>query len=348
VKQINWGIIGLGSVATQFAKGFRTVDNAKLLGIASKTISKLKKFQKDFEINNSYCFNNYENLIENTKIDIVYIALPNFLHYEWIVKCLKKGKNVLVEKPATINSLEIEDIKKKYSNKKFFFNEAFMYLHHPQIKKVLELIKSGMIGKLVSMKSVIGKNILTKKNFLGFKKNKKIDLKNRLYNKKMGGGVILDLGCYPISFSTLIASLESKINFDKVNIINSRKKIGSMGVDIDAYIELEFENNFKSKVASSFTKNLGNETTIFGRDGEIVIKDTWMAQNSQIIVKKIDKDDLVINIELSETIYSHEIRVLSQCILEHKINADFPSLTIDDTINNMKIIDKWMSESHEK
>ena len=60
MKQINWGIIGLGSVATQFAKGFRTVDNAKLLGIASKTISKLKKFQKDFEINNSYCFNNYE------------------------------------------------------------------------------------------------------------------------------------------------------------------------------------------------------------------------------------------------------------------------------------------------
>ena len=136
---------------------------------------------------------------------------------------------------------------------------------------------------------------------------------------------------------------------DKDDLISTvENNFGSMGVDIDAYIELEFENSFKSKVASSFTKNLGNETTIFGSEGEIVIKDTWMAQNSQIIVKKIDKEDLIINIELSESIYSNEIRVLSQCILDHKINADFPSLTIDDTINNMKIIDKWMGESHEK
>ena len=94
MKQINWGIIGLGSAASQFAKGFTSVDNAKLLGIASKTDSKLKKFQEEFEIDNSYCFNGYENLIENTKIDTVYIALPNFLHYEWIVKCLKKGKKM--------------------------------------------------------------------------------------------------------------------------------------------------------------------------------------------------------------------------------------------------------------
>lgn len=343
MKKINWGIIGLGSIASQFAKGFKYVDNAKLLAIASKTTSKLKKFQEDFNISNSYSFDNYESLIENDEIDIVYIAVPNSLHHEWIVKCLKNGKKVLVEKPATINSLEIEDIKNNYINNETFFNEAFMYLYHPQTKKILELIKSGEIGKLISMETAFGHNILTKKNFLGFKKKKKINPDNRIHNKKLGGGVILDLGCYPVSFSMLIASLVSKINYDKVKIINKKKEVGSTGVDVDANMEIVFENNFKSKIASSFTQNLGNETKIFGSNGEIIIKDTWMAQDSKIIVKKLDRKDLVINIQSNQNIYSYEIKALSQHILDKKMNIDFPGLTIEDTISNMKILDRWRS-----
>ena len=343
MKKINWGIIGLGSVASQFANGFKYADNAKLLGIASKTSSKLKKFQEDFRISNCYSFDNYEGLIENAEIDIIYISLPNSLHYEWTVKCLKGGKKVLVEKPATINSLEIEDIKNNHLNKNFFFNEAFMYLYYPQTKKVLEIIKSGEIGRLISMETVFGQNILTKKNFFGFRKKKKINPKNRLFNKKLGGGAILDLGCYPVSFSTLIASLVSKINYDKVKIINKKKEIGSTGVDVDAYMELVFENNFKSKISSSFTQNLGKETKIYGSMGEIVINDTWTAQNSKIIIKKIGREDVILKIESNQNIYSYEIKALSQCILDKKVNVAFPGLTIVDTVNNMKIIDRWKS-----
>ena len=109
MKQINWGIIGLGAVAFKFAEGFKFLDKAKLLGIASKDSNKLNKFQEKFEIDNNYCFNNYENLLENSNIDIIYIALPTSFHHEWISKCLEKGKKVLVEKPATMNSSEIID-----------------------------------------------------------------------------------------------------------------------------------------------------------------------------------------------------------------------------------------------
>ena len=79
-----------------------------------------------------------------------------------------------------------------------------MYLYHPQIKKVLELINTGEIGELVSMESLFGSDILNKKNFsLALKKGKKLNPNDRLYNKNMGGGAILDLGCYPISFTYL-------------------------------------------------------------------------------------------------------------------------------------------------
>ena len=88
MQKVNWGIIGLGKIALKFAEGFKNIDNAKLLGISSKDNKKLKKFKEDLKIENNFCFNNYENLLECKDIDIIYIALPNSLHHEWIIKCI--------------------------------------------------------------------------------------------------------------------------------------------------------------------------------------------------------------------------------------------------------------------
>ena len=136
MKQINWGIIGLGAIAFKFAEGFKFSDKAKLLAIASKNLTKLKKFQKEFNIDNNYCFNNYENLLKSNNIDIIYIALPTSFHYEWINKCLEKGKKVLVEKPATMNSSEIIEIKKITLIKKFFSLKLLCIFIIPKLKKL--------------------------------------------------------------------------------------------------------------------------------------------------------------------------------------------------------------------
>ena len=341
MKQINWGIIGLGAIAFKFAEGYKFLDEAKLLAIASKDSNKLKKIQEKFNIDNNYCFNNYENLLKNNNIDIIYIALPTLFHHEWISKCLEKGKKVLVEKPATINSLEIIDIKKNYFDEKIFLSEAFMYMYHPQIKKTVELINGGEIGKLISMESSFGIDVLTKKNFFGFKKKKRLNPENRIFNKKLGGGAILDLGCYPVSFSTLIASQISKINHDKVEVLNIKKEIGSTDVDLDSYMELHFENNFISKVSASFAKNLGKKSKIIGTKGELHIKDTWLADPAIISIKNDSIKEVKIN--SNQNIYSYEIDVMSQCILDGKKKTDFPGSTIDDIIGNMKILDKWLN-----
>ena len=95
------------------------------------------------------------------------------------IKSIEKKKKILVEKPATLNFAEIKDIKHNYYNNKVFFVEAFMYSYHPQILKVIDLIKNNIIGKLISMDTVFGKDILTKKNFFGFKKRKKINIRRQ-------------------------------------------------------------------------------------------------------------------------------------------------------------------------
>ena len=110
-------------------------------------------------------------------------------------------------------------------NKELFFTEGYMYRYNPQILKIIEIIKNKELGKILSMSLFFVKNLLQKKISF-FEKKKKIDLNNRLFNKNLGGGCILDLGCYPVSFSVLVASLIEGINYKKFKLKNIKRENG--------------------------------------------------------------------------------------------------------------------------
>ena len=216
-----------------------------------------------------------------------------------------------------------------------------MYRYHPQIKYVLDVIKSNEIGNLESMESTFGMNLLTKKKFLFFKKKKKINKEDRKFDKKLGGGCILDLGCYTTSFSLLIASLVKNINYRNFKLNNVKKKIGSTGVEIDAEGELIFEGGFISKVKASFEKNIGNQTIINGAKGSLTIKDTWFGNGE--IDKIINGKKTVIRNEQNKNIYSYQIEAISRCLLENKNEIFFPGFRIEDTLQNTKILENWLN-----
>ena len=345
MTQVKWGIIGLGNIALKFSEGFQYTKNAKLFAISSRNKNKLQAFKNKFQIDDNYCFTNYDSLLECKDLDIIYIALPHSLHYEWVMKSIEKEKNILVEKPATVNFLQMTNIKNNLKDKNIFFSEALMYRYHPQISKVIELLKNNVIGNLVSMESLFGFDALGRKKIFGIKLNKlkkKPDRNNRLYNKELGGGAILDLGCYPVSFSILIASLISKFDFIKTKVLNKKKEIGPTGVDMNSFAELYFENNFKSTVGASLTQNLGKKTKIVGTKGELVLNDTWSPFNPSLIQINGENKE-TIEIECHDNIYTYEIEALSKCILENKKEPDFPGITLNETLKNMKILDEWLN-----
>lgn len=339
MKKANWGIIGLGNIAQKFAEGFVGIENSCIKGIASSNLNRLSEFQKNFNINENYCFSNYQDLINCAAIDIIYITLPHSLHYEWILRCINKEKNVIVEKPATINYEQILNLKKKISSKKFFFAEAFMYRYHPQISKVIEIIKDKKIGNLVEMESYFGLNLMEKKILFGIQKKKKINEKSRLFDKSLGGGAILDLGCYPSSMSLLIASLKS--NFKDVILKNKSVEIYKTGVDIDASTKLVFDNEFISFIGTSFKKDLGKKTIIKGDAGEIIIEDSWHGNPSKVVIN--GKINQIINIDAKSNIYSYEIEIFSKNFLEKNYEVEYPGVKFTETFLNMKILDKWLN-----
>ncbi len=342
MKQVKWGIIGLGSIASKFADGFQFTKNARLFAISSKNENKLLEFKNKFQIDKNFCFSNYESLLECKDLDVVYIALPHSFLHEWVIKSIEKKKNILVEKPATVNFSQMENIKNNLKNKNIFFSEAFMYRYHPQIPKIIDLLKNKIIGNLISMESFFGFDALARRKIFGVKFKKKPNKYDRLFSKELGGGAILDIGCYPVSFSILVASLISKIDFNRIEVLNKKKEIGPTGVDMNSLAELNFGNNFKSKVIASLTKNLGKKTKIIGTKGELIIEDTWSPTNISLI-NVIGKNKETIKIKCHNNVYAYEIDTLSTCILENRKEPNFPGMTINETLENMKILDKWLN-----
>ena len=341
MKKINWGIIGLGNIAQSFSNGFFNVDNSRLLAASSRDSNKLESFKKKFNIQKIYFFNDYEEILNCEDVDIIYITLPNNLHYEWIIKAINKNKRILVEKPALINFEEAKKVQKKILQRNLFFTEGYMYRFYPQIKKIIEIINNKEIGTPFSMETSFGSNLLTKKKFIFFNKLKKINPNNRLFNKKLGGGCILDLGCYPTSFSLLIASLIKNLNFKKVKIIEIKKKKNLMKVDTDAECELLFEGGFRSKIKASFEKNIGKKSIIYCEKGRLEIKDTW--HGSDDIIKVVNGKRNIIKKKMIKNIYSYQIENISKSIIENKKQALFPGFNIDDTLLNTEILEEWLN-----
>ena len=213
-----------------------------------------------------------------------------------------------------------------------------MYRYLPQINLLINKLKDKEIGNLLSIETSFGMNLLTKKKFFLFKKKKKINHNGRKFNRDLGGGCIFDLGCYSSSFSLLIASLIDNHNINNFKLINIQNEIGETGVDIDSYAEILFENGLKSKIKSSFKRNLGSQSIVKGDKGILVINDTWKGNK---IIKKTGNLSEELELNTFKNIYSHQILQISKNIINNDNKPNFPGMNLDETILNSKIIEKW-------
>ena len=337
---IKWGIIGLGNIAFEFAKSFYNSDNADLIAVASTSNEKLIKFKQNFNIEKENLYNSYQKLLENEDIDIVYIALPNSFHFEWILKAIEKNKNILVEKPAFVSLKEAEIIFNHKNLKNIFFGEGYMYRYHPQINETIKIIKSKAIGKLISMESNFGINLIKKKNFFGFKK--KINKNKRIFNKNLGGGVILDQGCYTTSMSLLVASLIDNLDITNFKLKDIQTDYLDSEIDVHSYAKIDFDNKFISDITVSFRDDIGKKTVIFGENGKIILENNWNSEQSRIkLVGKINK---IFDFQDTENLYSLEIENISKNISDNKTEASFPGINKKEILLNSKIISNWINE----
>jgi len=334
---LNWGIIGLGNAAKNFATGFKDSKNSRLISVASKNDEKLNYFKKNYNLEEKNCYNSYEQILKNDNIDIIYIALPNSLHTEWIKKSAKSKKNILVEKPAAIYVNDLELALKEVKNNNIFFIENFLYRSHPQTLRLIKLIEENCIGRIYRIKCSFGNDALGGRKLFGFR-FKKPNKNKRLFNKELGGGAILDMGCYPVSMINLLASVINK-NLEIPNLSNVNIKTGITGVDEYASVTLNYNNDFNADIEASIINRLSNDLEIIGEKGKIYLKDPWfpnLESEIKIFLDKIQKTELV---KTSYNIYTHQINQCSELIRgkENKLHL----MNLNKSIGNMIILNNW-------
>ena len=326
---MNWGIIGLGNMAKKFALSIRTLNDTKLLGVSSSSFFKRKKFGYRFNIKNKYQFKNNDDFFKCDQIDNVYISTLSNLHHELILKAIDSGKNILCEKPMTMTYAEILEVNEKLEKSKVFFMEAIAYRSHPQIDFVIKKLKENIIGTVREIHSTFG--------FYIEKENKK----KRLFDQKLGGGAILDIGCYPVSMSNLIANIKNEKSEIVPQIENVSGLFHKNGVDEISYATLNYENGIRSKIGVAIKREMENKTIIIGTLGKIVIPSPWLPEKQSFIELYVGGRYTKIDIKSKLDLFSYQILNVNTSIKKGRLEANYPSMSWKNSVNNMLTLSKW-------
>ena len=314
---INWGIIGFGRMGKQYFDCFQKKNSKlKLICISSKSKKNLPKNR------NIKFFESYSDLINSNLVDAIYISTLNNSHKDLAIEAVNHNKKVLCEKPLGLNQDEVKELEIKLKNKKNFFNEAIAYRAHPQTRELLEILKNKEFGRIKTIDS----------NF-GFKV-RKIKSDSRLFDRKVGGGSILDLGCYPISFFNLFSD-------DKeMKIVKSEHSMCETNVDIDGKISLRINDEIDAHGKVSLRDNLSNICKIYCENAIITIPEPWLPQKKTFIEVETKSRYYKKIILTEKSVYEHQIDASTDFFSDKNPNLDL-LIGIEQSLKISKIIDFW-------
>jgi predicted dehydrogenase len=194
MRKVRWGILSTAKIGTeQVIPAMQQGRHSEIVAISSRTLEKAQFEAERLGIPAAY--GSYQELLDDPEVEAVYNPLPNHMHVSWSVRALDKGKHVLCEKPIAMSSVEADElVAAARANPHLKVMEAFMYRHHPQWLAAVKLIREGQIGALKTVQS-----------FFSYFNEDPENIRNI---KEMGGGGLMDIGCYPISVSRLVFGAE--------------------------------------------------------------------------------------------------------------------------------------------
>ena len=251
-KNYRWGILGAGRIAEKFCTALNFVEGASVYAVASRDSENAKAYAAKFKATKFY--DNYEDLMQDENVDIIYIATPHAFHFEQTMACVKKAKHVLCEKPMALSYSQTVAMIKAAKENNVFLMEGMWTACMPFIEKIKELIAADVIGKLQYVSADFGFN-------------SPVDLEGRLYNKSLGGGSMMDVGIYPLFFATLLLGEPS--------LAKAVYKLSVTGVDEYVNVVLQYPDGETAHLLSSIHFNTAIEAEIIGTKGRIKIKNPW-------------------------------------------------------------------------
>lgn len=327
--KIAWGIIGTGGIAKVFAKALATSQTGRLLAVASRAAETADRFGKEFNVQR--CYGNYEALLADKDVQVIYNALPNHMHLEWSIRCAEAGKHILCEKPLTMNVAEAMALVEYVRAHDVFMMEAFMYRCHPQTARLVQLIRDNVIGEVRLIQVNFGYNMGP-------------NYQNIRLRNNAAGGAIMDVGCYCASMARLIAGAALGQAVAEPLSIEGAAHLGATSrVDEWSAAVLKFPNDIVATLHTACELGLPAPLQIFGSLGRIVVPNPWFpgqdADKAHIMIHRGGQPPERVDVPGSEGLYTIEADTVVRHLQDRQGPA--PCMTWEDSIGNMRTLDRW-------
>ncbi|HWZ57638.1 MAG TPA: Gfo/Idh/MocA family oxidoreductase [Gemmatimonadaceae bacterium] len=250
---MRWGLLSTARINDRIIAAAGESDRATIVAVGSRDAARAADYARAKGIPRAH--GTYEALLDDPGVDAVYISLPNGLHHAWSVKALAAGKHVLCEKPYSRRPVDVEEAYALAAAGGRILMEAFMYRHHPQIQRVVDLVRGGAIGRLRAVTSTF--------TFL---------LRNpgdaRL-RPELDGGALMDVGCYCVNGTRALAGEPEHVLGEQVT--------GPGGVDMGFFGTMRHAGDVVSQFETSFTAPKRQRLHAVGEDGVLTVDAPWRA-----------------------------------------------------------------------
>lgn len=315
-KSIKWGIIGCGNIAHKFAEDLQLSPAATLSAVASRSLSKAEKFAKTYDC--PMAFGDYEQMLAEADLDIVYIATPHNLHYDHTMLCLRYRRHVLCEKPLSINSDRVLQMQRYATQQGCMLMEALWSHFLPALVKARSIITSGEIGEVLHLRADFG--------FAAPYHPEK-----RLYNKSLAGGALLDVGIYPCYLLLQVLGRPDRVQ--------ASATFAETGVDVHTGILASYTTGQQAYLEASFRSTTPCIAEVYGTAGKVVIHSRWHEADSLTVLR----GDNIEEVHLPKTGngYYHELEAVQQTLLMGGIN---PPFTAADSREIIHLLDRIRQE----
>jgi len=312
MDKIAWGILSTGRIAGKFAEALAFVPDAEIAAVGSRSAEAAQAFGEKYHIPHRHA--SYAALASDPAVDAIYVATPHNFHYENARLCLENGKAVLCEKPFTLNAPEAEELIAFSRQKKLFLMEAMWTRYLPAAVKLRQLVDKGAIGEV----RMVTADLSFRADF---------DPLSRLFNPELAGGALLDVGCYVVSFASMLLG--------KPNHVTGLSQLGRTGVDEQSAIMLGYENGGVAQLLTGLRAVSPREATVVGSQGWIRVHAPFHVPQRMTIQHGLDTQ--VLDLPYQGNGYNYEAVEVGACLRAGQLESKI--MPLDESLEIMRTLD---------
>jgi D-xylose 1-dehydrogenase (NADP+, D-xylono-1,5-lactone-forming) len=262
---VAWGIFSTAAINDLVLAGAAATDACEVVAVASRDAARAEAYAREHGIERAH--GSYEALLEDPNVEAVYIPLPNSLHIPWTLRAVEAGKHVLCEKPFSRHADEVEEAFERAEAAGLVVSEGFMWRHHPQTAKLVELVQSGAIGRLRVVRCQFGFDLEVERGAADTR-----------FDPELDGGALMDVGCYCINAMRLLAGEPERVSGEQV--------VGPTGVDVVFAGTLAFADDVVGHFHCGFVFPRSAELEVVGASGTILVRNPWVIEEPAIELRR--------------------------------------------------------------